>query len=418
VQPQIGWSNRKRDTGFLTPHDFASPDFACHKNWRNADSSAPVSAGGTIKFKWDTINHPGDVITYLANCRGPCETVKPDALRFFKIEESGLLRNGRHRDNGGYWAINKLYDDANSWTVTLPTDIVPGNYVIRHEAIALQFADNPMSSQHYIFCASLQINGGGGSVDPSGLPASQLYDPEHPGLHLNIRLPNCTVDTYQIPGPPLYNKAGAGAGTGGGASTAAAASSYSTPLGVSSSSAAPSTTVDAVPTNPTSSYVSNAPTTMTTTTTPYLSLSSVSVGPTSYRSSTTTTTTSSSSFPSSSSPVAPTATSSLKYTQSPSSPSSSSSSSSSSAPSSTTSWTQSPDATQAPGYSQKPSSSSSTSVQAPEPAAATSSEPPCPHDRKANRPRGYHQKREAAAAAAAAPASSFRTLRRRRRVVA
>jgi hypothetical protein len=55
-------------------------------------------------------------------------------LKFFKIGEDGL--NGATMK----WASDQLMANRNTWTATIPFDVKPGTYVVRHELLALHFA--------------------------------------------------------------------------------------------------------------------------------------------------------------------------------------------------------------------------------------------------------------------------------------
>lgn len=137
---------------------------------------------------------------YLANCNGPCETVDKASLSWFKIDESGLISPS---PQPGTWASDVMIKNNNSWTVAIPSDIAAGNYVLRHETIALHQAQSEGGAQSYPQCVNLQISGGG-SATPAGVVAADLYSTEDPGIKINIYT---TLTTYVIPGPTLYSGA-------------------------------------------------------------------------------------------------------------------------------------------------------------------------------------------------------------------
>lgn len=97
------------------------PNIACHKNAVNANVSATVAAGGTVKFQWtDWPHNIGPVLTYAANCGGDCKDADKTALKFVKIDESGIDLSTQ------VWASGKLIADGNSWTTTVPKTLAPG----------------------------------------------------------------------------------------------------------------------------------------------------------------------------------------------------------------------------------------------------------------------------------------------------
>jgi cellulase len=145
-------------------------------------------------------SHHGPVIDYLANCHGPCETVDKTTLEFFKIDQLGLL-NPSVTD--GYWATDVLIANNNSWTVEIPPSIATGNYVLRHEIIALHAANSLGGAQNYPQCVSLAITSSG-TTNPSGELATSFYSETDPGIYIDIY---ATLTNYTIPGPPLYTGA-------------------------------------------------------------------------------------------------------------------------------------------------------------------------------------------------------------------
>jgi hypothetical protein len=65
---------------------------------------------------------------------GDPSEVNLQKLKFFKIQERGLLA-----DNST-WATDELIQNGNVARATIPHDIKPGKYVVRHEIIGLHFA--------------------------------------------------------------------------------------------------------------------------------------------------------------------------------------------------------------------------------------------------------------------------------------
>lgn len=119
-------------------------------------------------------------------------------LEFFKVEEAGLLDN---KKSPGRWASDELMAANNTWTVNIPSDIAAGNYVLRHEIIALHNAMRDNGAQAYPQCINLKVTGGG-TATPKGIPATQFYKPTDPGILVDIFN---NLRAYVIPGPALYN---------------------------------------------------------------------------------------------------------------------------------------------------------------------------------------------------------------------
>lgn len=69
----------------------------------------------------------------------------------FKIEESGLLSGSLAN---GQWAQGQLIADNSSWTTTIPASLKAGEYLLRHELLAIHSSNQP---QFYPECAQLKV---------------------------------------------------------------------------------------------------------------------------------------------------------------------------------------------------------------------------------------------------------------------
>ncbi|KAE8353412.1 glycosyl hydrolase family 61-domain-containing protein [Aspergillus coremiiformis] len=224
----IGWSTDATDLGFVDGSEYAQPNIICHKNGKNGAISAEVAAGKQVELQWTSwpSSHKGPVITYLANCNGDCATVDKTKLQFFKIDEKGLISGSSNT-----WATDNLISGNNSWTVTIPSSIAAGNYVMRHEIIALHSAGNKDGAQNYPQCLNFKVTGGG-SANPAGTLGTALYKDTDPGIQINIYQ---TLSSYTIPGPALFGSAGIA--SSGSSSSAAAASGPAAAVQTSSATA-------------------------------------------------------------------------------------------------------------------------------------------------------------------------------------
>ncbi|KAL8993308.1 MAG: hypothetical protein Q9169_006444 [Polycauliona sp. 2 TL-2023] len=212
----VGWSTPENtDNGPIYPPKYSDPDIICHRGATPAMASVTVAAGETINLKWSTWpdSHHGPVIDYLASCdNGDCTTVDKGSLQFSKIAESGLIDGS---SAPGVWGADELLQAGASWDVTIPSCVAPGDYVLRHEIIALHEAFNIGGAQNYPQCINLKVTGSGTSALGEGVPATQFYKDSDPGIVVGIYNP---LPGYTIPGLPLWNCDGAseGAGTGDG----------------------------------------------------------------------------------------------------------------------------------------------------------------------------------------------------------
>ncbi|KXT14866.1 hypothetical protein AC579_743 [Pseudocercospora musae] len=199
----IGWSDPENlSNGYVAPSAFADPDIICHLDATPGAISAKVAAGDTVELQWTKWpdSHRGPVIDYLAKCSGSCSEVDKTTLEFFKISQGGLIDGSA---SPGKWASDELISNNNSWAVTIPTGIAAGNYVLRHEIIALHSAGDANGAQNYPQCINLEITSDG-TDSPAGTLGTALYKEDDPGILINIYT---SLATYNIPGPSLYSSA-------------------------------------------------------------------------------------------------------------------------------------------------------------------------------------------------------------------
>jgi len=136
------------DNGFVDPTMYTEVNkIACHKDATPGAKVAKVAAGGTVDLTWNTWpeSHVGPVIDYMAKVEDATSAKAAD-LKFFKIDEAGY--------EGGEWAATKLINNNLTWAVTVPSSIAPGQYVLRHEIIALHSAGDANGAQNYPMCKS------------------------------------------------------------------------------------------------------------------------------------------------------------------------------------------------------------------------------------------------------------------------
>ncbi|MCJ1442550.1 MAG: hypothetical protein MMC23_003046 [Stictis urceolatum] len=239
-QPVVaGWADPQNlVNGFIAPDAYTTDDIICHLAATPGQISLEVAAGGEVELHWNTWpdSHHGPVIDYLANCNGDCADVNKTALKFAKINEAGLIDGS---SAPGKWATDDLIANNNSWTATIPSSIAPGNYVLRHEIIALHSASQANGAQNYPQCINLKITGSGSdNLFSSTEAATKFYTPTDPGIEISIYSP---LTSYDIPGPALMAGASSAArSTNGSQSSAAPGSSAaaSTPAAASSSAVA------------------------------------------------------------------------------------------------------------------------------------------------------------------------------------
>ncbi|KAF5093889.1 hypothetical protein D0Z03_002256 [Geotrichum reessii] len=226
VPERITWSFFGAGNGPVP--DFTTKDIVCNKNAKPAALVADVKAGAKVTFYWTVWpeSHKGPVMTYLANCGGDCRTVDPSSLSYFKIDHAGY--------ENGEWISDKIIANNNSYSLTIPEDIAPGNYLIRHELLALHSAFNELGAQFYPMCANLKISGSG-TANPPGVKFPEAYPKNDAGILVNIYN---GLTSYKIPGPAPYKSGSGSSGSSGVENSVPSVSKVNTPA----ASADPATT--------------------------------------------------------------------------------------------------------------------------------------------------------------------------------
>jgi hypothetical protein len=150
----------------------------------SADLSAPVKAGENVTAVWKQWTHEqGPVMVWLFKCPGAFGSgCKGDGKGWFKIDQMGLTsgNNLNSRNWGTALVLKNL-----KWSSMIPKNLAPGNYLIRHELLALHQANTP---QFYAECAQIVVSGSGSALPPSDyLYSIPTYAPQNdPGITVSF----------------------------------------------------------------------------------------------------------------------------------------------------------------------------------------------------------------------------------------
>ncbi|KZV93255.1 cellulose-growth-specific protein [Exidia glandulosa HHB12029] len=182
----------------------SSSSFSCN-NAGTASAhqlSANVTAGTSITAKWSQWTHAqGPVMVYMAKCSGSCTSNNSGSLSWFKISERGLISG---TVANGTWGTGEVMNTL-SYTTTIPASLAAGEYLIRHELLAIHQANTP---QFYPECGQLIVTGGQGKT-PSGsylVKFPGAYSASDPSININIYSSEAlTQTTYKVPGPAVWN---------------------------------------------------------------------------------------------------------------------------------------------------------------------------------------------------------------------
>ena len=135
----------------------------------NGGTSAPAAAtakpGDAITAIWNQWTHSqGPVMVWLYKCAGDFKSCDGSGKGWFKIDQGGFTPKAGiflDTETPSGWAIAQI-TKTKEWTTKLP-NVAPGNYILRHELIALHSANAP---QYYPECANLVVTGSG-TLTPS-----------------------------------------------------------------------------------------------------------------------------------------------------------------------------------------------------------------------------------------------------------
>ncbi|KAF9459737.1 glycosyl hydrolase family 61-domain-containing protein [Collybia nuda] len=183
-----------------------NPSVNCGPNAQLATEVGNANPGSTISFDWKVPNgkwphNTGPMLTYMASCGAtPCNKFDSKKAKWFKIDQVGRKSNGK-------WFQEDLMQGKPA-NVKIPSNLAAGNYLIRHEIIALHLATQPGGAEFYPSCAQITVGG-----NQKGAPAASelvslpgAYGDNDPGI-LARNVFNAK-STYVFPGPPVSKLTG------------------------------------------------------------------------------------------------------------------------------------------------------------------------------------------------------------------
>lgn len=219
-----------------------NPNLACGQSAQLADTNAPANPGSTIELFWMNGNggpwphDHGPIINYMASCGGnDCSKFDASQAKWFKIEQSGVQADGT-------WEQAKLMQ-GQPFSLTLPKNLKPGAYLLRHEIISLQLAMSSGGYESYPSCSQLLIGGNGDGVPDHTVSFPGAYSDNDPGLLVDVYDLKNAATSYVFPGGGLSNlvsPAASGMSTSGNNSSpgGAAAPGSAAPSGTSTPASA------------------------------------------------------------------------------------------------------------------------------------------------------------------------------------
>ncbi|KAH0579354.1 hypothetical protein H2248_003494 [Termitomyces sp. 'cryptogamus'] len=179
-----------------------------------------------------------------ADCRcgsATCDKFDSTKAKWFKIDQQG-------QDASGKWIQAEL-PAGQPVTVTLPNTLAPGNYLIRHEIIALQGAVSMGGAEFYPSCSQFTVGGSqtGAPTDKELVSFPGAYSDSDPGIFdPDVFKPG---SSYTFPGPPIAAfVSGSSSSSNGSATTGTSASGTSASGTSASGTSASGTATTSAPT--------------------------------------------------------------------------------------------------------------------------------------------------------------------------
>ncbi len=136
----------------------------------------------------------------MASCGSSgCTSFDHTHAQWFKIAQSALRSDGT-------WAMHDLYvGKSDAAFITLPANLAPGEYLIRHELLALHGAQAVGGAEFYPACAQLRVGGSKSGSAASTVSFPGAYSDYDKGILVDAY--TMTGD-YVFPGPAISDLAG------------------------------------------------------------------------------------------------------------------------------------------------------------------------------------------------------------------
>lgn len=209
----------------------SNPAVNCGPDAQPATLIANANPGDQLGFDWkgaDGSNWPhntGPMLTYLASCGSTtCDKFDAQTAKWFKIDQVGRAPGSAD------WVQQSLMSGSLA-NVKLPSNLAPGNYLVRHEIIALHLATSQGGAEFYPACSQLTVGGSGTGVPDASelvsLPGA--YSDNDPGI-FDPKVFDASAP-YTFPGPPVAAFVNGGTSTPGNATTTASSTATATNIG-------------------------------------------------------------------------------------------------------------------------------------------------------------------------------------------
>ncbi|SPO05362.1 related to cellulose binding protein CEL1 [Cephalotrichum gorgonifer] len=184
--------------------DVTSKDMICNVGGIDDDvmsttETHTVRPGDQVGFRIrDVWGHPGIQQVYMSKAPGTAKSYKGDGdwFKVYSLTTSNLTADPI------WWAPFVDNVGITTFTFTLPTDLPPGQYLMRAEGLALHSAGEYGGAQFYIGCAQLDVTGSGNGSPGPLVKFPGAYNGYEPGIMVGLWWP--PLRNYTAPGPAVW----------------------------------------------------------------------------------------------------------------------------------------------------------------------------------------------------------------------
>ncbi|KAH8082363.1 glycosyl hydrolase family 61-domain-containing protein, partial [Filobasidium floriforme] len=142
--------------------------------------------------------HSGPILNHMASCGGAtCTGVDATTLDWFAIHHSGYDATAK------IWPTDVLATTGAKHTITLPTDLPGGAYLLRFELIAM----HSVPAQFYPWAAEIELTSSGTSLPSSEYMGKfpEMYSAAANNMALDFSLyTGNDLMSFVLPGVPVY----------------------------------------------------------------------------------------------------------------------------------------------------------------------------------------------------------------------
>jgi cellulase len=109
-------------------------------------------------------------------------TQDPTTVDFFKIDEDSYHTDTR------LFGSEVLYKNNMTYHLRIPSNLKAGDYIMRHELVALHYATLPQGPEFYISCLNVKVLGDGTAVPAKDetVRFPGAYKPDNPYLAFDL----------------------------------------------------------------------------------------------------------------------------------------------------------------------------------------------------------------------------------------